>query len=62
MKSGAGDVSACRGAESEIPGFRDSLVCDRIVKLVFGDVGFGILKRLLSEENEKREKCETTRG
>ena len=36
------------------------MVCDRIVKLVLGDVGFGILERVLSEENEKREKCEAT--
>ena len=26
------------------------MVCDRIVKLVLGDVGFGILERVLSEE------------
>ena len=36
------------------------MVCDRIVKLVLGDVGFGILERVLSEEDEKREECETT--
>ena len=47
---------------TKIGWFRGSVVCDRIMKLVFGDVGFGILKRLLSDEDEEREKCETTRG
>ena len=45
---------------TKIGGFRGSVVCDRIVRLVLGDLGFGILERLLSEEDEKKEKCETT--
>ena len=37
------------------------MVCDRIVRLVLGDVAFGILKKTLGEDEEKR-KCERARG
>ena len=38
------------------------MVCDRLVKLVLGDVGFGILRRLWEKKDEEKEKCERARG
>ena len=45
---------------AKICGSGGSVICGRIVKLVLGDVGFELLEKVLSEENEKREKCEAT--
>ena len=41
------------------------MVCDRTVRLVLGDVGFGnfgILKKIVSEEDEEKKKFERARG
>ena len=41
------------------------MVCDRIVRLVLGDVGFGnfgILKEIVGEEDEEKKKFERARS
>ena len=38
------------------------MVCDRIVKLVLGDVGFGILRRRWEKENVEEGKFERGTG
>ena len=45
---------------TKICGFGGSVVCDRIVRLVLGDVGFG--RRLWAEEDEEKEKFKRARG
>ena len=38
------------------------MVCDRIVRLVLGDVGFGNFKETVSEEDEEKKKFERARS
>ena len=64
VKSGAGAVSACRRRDgggtwakslnlgfenTKIGGFGGSVVCDRVVRLVLGGVGFRLLEKTLGE-------------
>ena len=38
------------------------MVCDRTVRLVLGDVGFGNFKETVSEEDEEKKKFERARS
>ena len=47
---------------TKIGGFGGSVVCDRVAKLVLGDVGLEFRRRLWEKENEGKEKVERGTG
>ena len=47
---------------TKIGGFEGSVVCDRTVRLVLGDVGFGNFEETVSEEDGEKKKFERARS